>query len=113
MAGMRKYIAKEETYNWYGDIEREIEIGASVEHGALIRALRKDVPEYEVCIYVRFVDTIKHKPLAAGHAKTDVRIDGHRRLDSRFCAKCMQEAIGGNSSSQKAHLRSLRAPYQF
>ena len=49
----------------------------------------------EVCINGRFVYEIKHKPLKAGHAKTDAYVDNVRRIDARFRAKGPQDALGG------------------
>ena len=47
---------------------------------------RKD----EVCINGMFVYTIKHKPLEAGHPKTDAYVADQRMPDARFRLKCSQ-----------------------
>ena len=49
--------------------------------------LKKDGPKDEVGINGRFVYAIKHKPLQAGHAKTEAYIDRQRRPDARFARK--------------------------
>ena len=55
----------------------------------------KAVPKDEVCINGRFVYATNHKPLTAGHARTDEYIDDIIRLDARSCVKGFPEAIYG------------------
>ena len=54
MPGMRKEIPTGETYNWYGNAERQVATEELEVRGAFLRALRKDVPKDEVCIDGRF-----------------------------------------------------------
>ena len=82
------------TYNWYGGTAREVEIQALEAHGAFLRLLRKGVPRDEACIKGRFAYTTKHKPSKDGHARTDVYIDGHRRLDALFRVKDFKRRSG-------------------
>ena len=81
---MRKEIPKEETYNYYGEAERRLEIRSSWDHGAFIMALSSDVPRDGVCKYGRVVYTMEHKPLKAGHTKTEPYLDYRRWIDARF-----------------------------
>ena len=112
MPGARKEIPNGRTYNCYGDSERQIEIGALGWHGTFRALLRNDVPKYEVCINARFVYTIKHKPLEAGHSKTDAYIDGRGWPGARIRAICPQEIIREKDSATIAQLRSLGICYQ-
>ena len=41
-------IPKEETYNKYGDVAREIEIGATAKHGDFARMPFSEVPDVEI-----------------------------------------------------------------
>ena len=67
------------------------------------------VPKGAVCINVRFLYTIKHKPPKAGHVKSESYIDNERRLDARFLLKVYQVDNGANDSTPTSQLRSLRA----
>ena len=69
MAGIRKGIPNWGSYNCYGNAGRQIEIGDLGEHGAYIRAPRRNPPKDEVSINGRFANAIKHKPLKAGNTK--------------------------------------------
>ena len=54
------------------------------EHNTFIRVLIMDVPKDELCIDGRFVYTVMHKLLKAGHVKTEAYMDNQRRSDTRF-----------------------------
>ena len=95
MHGMRKGIPKEETYNYYGDAPRRVEIAALGDHGPFSRVSSKDVPKAEVCINGRFVYTIKRKQSKAGHTRTNAYIDSQRRLDARFAREVIEKLWGG------------------
>ena len=108
MRGARKGTPKDETYNYYGDSERQVDIESLEDHGSFRRVLSKDVPKGEVCINGMFAYTIKRKQLKAGHTRTESYIEGKRRLGGRFCAKGYQVDVGGNPPAPTAQFRILR-----
>ena len=67
----------------------------------------------EVRIDGWLVYNIKHKPLKAGHAKTEAYIVRQRRwLGPRFHVGIFKEEIGPNAHSPTSKLQSLGVGYQ-
>ena len=69
MRDARPEIPKEESYSYYGDDARKMEIGVFGDHGAFIRVLSKDVARDGVRTYGRFVYTTKNKALKSAIQK--------------------------------------------
>ena len=65
----------QETYNYYGDASRKVEIKELEDNGAFIAVLSKDVPRDGVRISGTFLYTTKHQPLRAGHTRTEEYVD--------------------------------------
>ena len=97
---MRIEMPKGETYDYSGDAARQVEIKALEAHGTFIRVLSNDFPRGGVCIDGRSAYTIKHKPLEAGHKRTESYIDGRRPSGPRFCVRRYQEDVETNDSPQ-------------
>ena len=87
---MRREIPEGGTSNCYGDTERLEGLHDLEWHNTFARVMGEGVPKDEVRINGRFVYTRKHKPLKAGHVKTDAYIENRRRLDSRFARKAFE-----------------------
>ena len=90
---MRKATPKEETYNYYGDDARKIEIKALGDHGAFIMFLRKDVHKDEVCVNDRFDYTVKQSA-ESWPCKNGLIYRWAAKVRCAFCAKGDREDVG-------------------
>ena len=66
---MRKAIPKEETYNFYGDDARNIDVTTLADRATFIMVSSKGVLRDGFCIDGRLAYTKKHIPLKAGPIK--------------------------------------------
>ena len=92
-------IAKEETYNKYGDASRGIGIGGRLRNMGLCWGPFFWVSRRGSLIGGIFVSAVGNKPIPAGQTKTGAYVDENRKLEDRYCAKGYLEFAGANASA--------------
>ena len=106
--GRRKEIPENETWNFYRDEARAIEIAAYHEYGAISRVKKSSLPKNTLIIDGRFACAMENKPVSSLEEMTGAHVDLNRKLDARLCARGFRETVTENVSAPTVDIATIR-----